>query len=471
MTPHIIKTALTLLASLAVAPSLSAASWFAQPIIVHEWGVNTYDWSGKAQKMPTFPDFIYTDQKPGKVTANKNIVKNLPPDSGIRRKPLLYFYPPSNMPTKVGAEVRFAFGYANVWYPQVDVYRTPEQVKHAKPPVQLEQKLQEIPLPQRLNPVPSDERFELVWNELTLNPDSPDAKIHQDLPESHWIHDARNVDAATVSNGTGGEAEKFVFYEGINTEGPKVAILAGKDGYSIVNTGNHTIYDVTCIYRFGSVRHSTRIDELAPMPQQNLNSGKGAAVTPSMNLPALLDMKVDALSAEEQVKADQEMLQREMNTLIKSLTKGSSLLPQNVMMRDPADSQPATTMHTLYQKEAQGLAKIWSKDFFEQEGLTIIYRESPAYLDLAMPLNLYTDMYHFIQLNRCGLVCNNHIPLAKLGEIQNACERLLRSQQSEAHDLKLCRENLLLSKSFLNYLKKQGHDPKKIDSLSLTLSQ
>jgi hypothetical protein len=457
-----------------MAPSLSAEMWSAQPIIVHEWGVNTYDWSGKAQKMPTFPDFIYTDQKPGKMTANKNGVKHLPPDSGIRRKPLLYFYPPANSPTKVGVEVRFAFGYANAWYPQVDMYRTPEQVKNAKPPVEMDKKFQGVRIQGNPNPVPSDERFELVWNELTLNQapaEAEESKIHDDLPESHWIHDARNVDAAVVSNGTGGEAEKFVFYEGINTEGPKVCILFENGSYSLVNTGNHTIYDVTCIYRRDSVRYCMRLDELAPMPQQNLNSGKGAAVIPAMIIPPLLNMKVDALSADDQVKADQEMLKREMNALVTALTKGNSLLPQNVMMRDPADSQPATTMHTLYRKEAEGLAKIWHKDFFEQEGLTIIYRESPAYLDMAMPLNIYTDMYHYIQLNRCGLVCNNHIPLEKLKEIQQACQSLLWSQTPEPNDLKLCQENLLLSKSFLNYLKKQGHDLKKIDQLSLTLSQ
>ncbi len=198
-----------------------------------------------------------------------------------------------------------------------------------------------------------------------------------------------------------------------------------------------------------------RIDELAPMPQQKQYSGKGAAVIPSMNLPSLLKIKVDALSAEDQLKADQKMLEREINTLVDQLTTGSSLLPQGVMMRDPADSQPATTMHTLYKKEAEGLAEIWRNDFFEQEGLTIIYRESPAYLDLAMPLNIYTDMRHFIQLNRCGLVCNNHIPLAKLGKVQQACQQLLWSQKPDPKDLKLCKENLLLSKSYLNYFKKR----------------
>lgn len=468
------KMTLTLLASLAIAPSLPAASWYAQPIIVHEWGVNTYDWSGKAQQMPVFPDFIYTDQKPGIPTSNKNIVKQLPPDSGIRFKPLLYFYPLGIAPIKVGVEVRFAFGYANAWYPQVDIYRTAAQVKEAKPPVVRDKSSPTLIGVHPLPPAPNDERFELVWNELSLTPGSiapQEAKMKDDLPALHWIHDARNVDAATVSNGTGGEAEKFVFYEGINTEGPKICIIPEGNAYSVVNTGNHTIYDVTCIFRSGGVRYSTHIDELPPMPQQVLDSGKGAAVIPAMNLPALLSMKVDALSASEQQKSDQEMVAREMSALVDDLTKGGALLPQNVMMRDPADAQPATTMHTLYQKEAEGLAKIWRKDFFEQEGFTIIYRESPAYLDLAMPLNLYTDMYHYILLNRCGLVCNNHIPLAKLGEIHNACQRLLWFEKSEPKDIQLCKENLLLSKSYWNYFKKLGHDPKKIDSLSRTLSE
>ncbi len=474
MISYTTKIFLGLFAFMAMAPTLFAELWVAQPIIVHEWGVNTYDWSGKSQKMPEFPAFIYTDVKPGKMTSNTNIVKNLPPDSGIRRKPLLYFYPPTKQPTKVGVEVRFAFGYANAWFPQVDLYRTPELVKGAKPPVEMDLQHRGARILGTPKPVPSDERFELVWNELTLHPDqqTPNGtKIHEVLPDDHWINEARNVDAAVVSNGTGGEAEKFVFYEGINNEGPKICLIAENGGYSLVNTGNHTIYDVTCIYRSGSVRYSKRIDELSPMPQQIPFSGKGSSVVPIMKIPALLQMKVDALSVGDQAKADQEVVQREMLALVQSLTDGDSLVPQRVTMRDPADPQPASTMHTLYQKEAEGLAKIWSRDFFEQEGLTIIYRESPAYLDLAMPLNIYTDMYHFIQLNRCGLVCNSHIPLAKIAEIQSACERLKSSQQPEPKDLQLGREHLLLSKSYFNYFKKQGADAKKIDQLLLEISK
>lgn len=41
---------------------------------------------------------------------------------------------------------------------------------------------------------------------------------------------------------------------------------------------------------------------------------------------------------------------------------------------------------------------IWHADFFDADGLTILYREDSVYLDQAMPLNIYTDMYHYLTL-------------------------------------------------------------------------
>lgn len=52
---------------------------------------------------------------------------------------------------------------------------------------------------------------------------------------------------------------------------------------------------------------------------------------------------------------------------------------------------------------------------FEQPGLTLIYRESPAHLDDIMPLSLYSDMYHNITLHRVGLVVQRDLPLSTCG--------------------------------------------------------
>lgn len=59
-------------------------------------------------------------------------------------------------------------------------------------------------------------------------------------------------------------------------------------------------------------------------------------------------------------------------------------------------------------------------DFFESEGLTVLYRESPAYLDEAMPLNIYTSMFWYVKLSRCGLVLNRNLPIEPVGQVDAA---------------------------------------------------
>jgi hypothetical protein len=47
--------------------------------------------------------------------------------------------------------------------------------------------------------------------------------------------------------------------------------------------------------------------------------------------------------------------------------------------------------------------QVWGSALFDQPGTTIAYREDVSYLDQAMPLSLFTDMYHWVELHRAGL--------------------------------------------------------------------
>ncbi len=92
-----------------------------------------------------------------------------------------------------------------------------------------------------------------------------------------------------------------------------------------------------------------------------------------------------------------------------------SIEPGCIMGRDPAIPTETSVSHTLYAPEAQAIASIWGVHMFEQPGLTIVYRESPAHLDEVMPLSLYSDMYHNITLHRAGLVVQSGLPLTACG--------------------------------------------------------
>ena len=116
---------------------------------------------------------------------------------------------------------------------------------------------------------------------------------------------------------------------------------------------------------------------------------------------------------------------------MRNLTAGQHYDPGGVSMRDPADPQPPTRMHQLFPKEAASLEKIWHDDFFESEGLTVIYRESPAYLDEAMPLHIFTSMYWYVKLSRCGLVLNRNVPIEGVREVDLALRRYVNSKHNK----------------------------------------
>ncbi len=104
-------------------------------------------------------------------------------------------------------------------------------------------------------------------------------------------------------------------------------------------------------------------------------------------------------------------------------------------------------MSVLYPDEAAALEAIWHDDFFHQDGLTIIYRESPAYLDQAMPLNLYTDQNHIIELSRCGLVLNRHIDCRDVEGVENTliAFQAKRNPENLAHQQAVLRANRFLA--------------------------
>ena len=444
-------------------------NWDAAPIDVHEWGVNTFDWDPDEALVQELPDYFYTHNRPGEmIAAPGQRVRDLPADSGIRTKPLLYFYVPERIgrgatEAQVGIEMRFAEGYANAWWPQVTRYRTEEESLQAGPPdieawkakamedrrksllennedgKARERMEEDLAVYHALNneeqiqrllgirawelgaSFPEDQRMQLAWEHLTLHSELPEnlALPGADLKDDHWVKIARDVDAAYVSNGK--EVERYVFYEGKTSEEPAIALLPADGGtrrspfgnwrggerkeVSIVNVGKHPIYDVIAVYR---------------------NREKGILWTgylPVMD-PRVVALRVPDFEKpreEDELKISaEEFRRRTTDRLVENLTAGTPIVSGNVMMRDPARAQGPTQRHQLFQKEARGMERIWHDDFFQAEGLTVIYRESPAYLDEAMPLNIFTSMYWYIRLTRCGLVLNRNLPLEEVHESEKA---------------------------------------------------
>ena len=58
----------------------------------------------------------------------------------------------------------------------------------------------------------------------------------------------------------------------------------------------------------------------------------------------------------------------------------------------------------------------------------MIYRESPAYLDEAMPLNIFTSMFWYVKLSRCGLVLNRNLPIDEVYDVDVALRQYESTQ-------------------------------------------
>jgi len=447
----------------------------AQPLVVHEWGVNEFDWSGKASQQESLPGFIYTDKSPGKplpVTGGK--VKDMSPDSGMRKKPVLYFYPQGYMTenVKVGVEVRFAAGYANVWWPQVNFYRTPEQVAAAKPvDWQTWRKKQASRRYGKDRPkVPDDERFELVWYNLALTKKLPKGMslAGPKLPKDHWVRLARQGGGCYVSNGR--EVEKFLFYEGKTRETPTVTILPPQHNdkrYHLVNVGDYPIYDVFVIYRDNGKLWMKYLAVMPPVPMaKKQESDWGHHVPQIVSLP----MPDFSMLPSGMPMGKDEFNCRTSMRLIESLSAGEHYSGRWATgLRDPADPQPPTKMHQLFRAEAEALEKIWRKEFFLSPGLTILYRESPAYLDKAMPLNIYTDMQHYVKLSRCGLVLNRNVPFTAAKSAFEKIYSAINGKEDPKKTQAICselRKHRLLSLGQAKYILKQRKcEPKRIEPI------
>lgn len=451
-----------ILAFLLLYPLAIRAEWTPSRLEVHEWGVSEYDWAKGQSGSPDLPAFVYTDTRPGQGTGKPELrVKDMEADSGIRvrTKPILYFYSPDTLMKKVtgkaavqvAVEVRFRDGYASAWWPQVSLFRTAEQANAAKPPdlegwdrARTEKFLNDLKA--RLSakdfeearrhdspkfdpnffgslqkayggipPFPDDERFQLVWDRLEVSRLLPEkvALPGNDLPANHWFKIARQVESDYISNGT--EAEKFLFYEGRTGETPAIAIIP-QDRFSVArflvhNISDHPIHDVFLIYRNKFHFWVRYFPQILPVGG---HSGEVSAQQSAPNLVSPAIPRWEELDREDM--ADEREFHRRTELKLSSILRMDAPNMDAVYSgrRNPAQYQPPTQEYRLFPLEIAALERIWNREFFGDEGLTILYRESLDYLDDAAPLHIYTDMEHYVSLSRCSLVVCRHIDLRRI---------------------------------------------------------
>ncbi len=391
-----------LVGALAVPLPASAESWGASPLHAHEWGVQAFSADG-APLAPALSNHFHRAPSTHP-PSHTPPVRSLPPDTGERALPLLHFYSGGTLtsgPIPVAVEVGFTEGDALAWYPQVDERRPAATANGAAARLAREALLRRRaalqPHATARTGLDGDPTAQLVWNALSLTPEPQHRPTRADAA---WVDRFRDFGALWVNGAR--ESERFVFYEAVTHERVALELTRG-DRYRpdhrhfvLRNRGAHAVHDVF-------VTHRER-DRVFVFFAPSIPAGRSAGFV--LEAHAVTDvLPWSAGSAADFIAATRARL-RERLVDADSPTPPTSMQWSRddcVMMRDPAIPTTTAEGHRLYAHEVDAILDVWASTFFGSPGTTIVYREDPAYLDRAMPLSIYTDMYNHVKLRRLGL--------------------------------------------------------------------
>lgn len=379
------------LGAVGVWPARSEAeSWCADPLVVHEWGVHTFgSGASRGAAGPTLPGWFHA--RPTQPQAFGPPVRALPVDSGMRELPVVHFYggPNWNL-VPVALEVGFARGSASRWYPQVDARTTAARANGARARAARGRLVQSREARQPGiggPPLGRDPTRQLHWDALQLSAQPRHARHVSQTP---WVDRLRGFDDALWVNGAH-QSERFVFYDADTTEAPALRVehgpsyAAGRRHLILRNVGADDVHDVLFVHR----ERGRRFVFYAP----SIPAGRTAGFVVEQHAVARARFEAATRGA---------LRDRLVDAAAPSPPPGTSWNPC-VMMRDPAIPTEASDGHRLYAHEVDAILDLWGPRLFEARGTTIVYRESTDTLDREMPLSVYTDMYHHVQLRRLGL--------------------------------------------------------------------
>ena len=280
----------------------------------------------------------------------------------------------------------FSRGEASTWFPQVDRRLTADQANSKSAAderaalVELRKK-RSIHELKPLQAPPPDPTRQLFWDALSAEPQAKHEPAKTDVA---WVKRLRDIKSALWVNQRD-SSERFVFYEGKTQETPLLSLERGpayKPGHRqlrVRNSSTSPVHDVFLTHREGQSFFAVHLDSIP--------AGGAAEVV----------LEDHATSGAKLAEATRELLR-------KGLVEGAPPKgPGCVEGRDPALPTEQATDHRLKPEEVQVLVDHWGARFFDASGTTLLYREDEAYLSSAVPLSVYTDMFHYVRLSRVSL--------------------------------------------------------------------
>jgi hypothetical protein len=339
------KTFNTLLALAALCATASPAR--SGGLVVHEWGTFTSVQGGdgkllmwQAQQIGELPEFVYNWYRPG---LNRQTPMNLMFGkggvSGLQRMetPVIYFY--SGREMNVDVDVRFPKGMITEWYPQVAQLGPCQPV--AKSPADFIKN--------------STSESLIHWQNVRISPPESQNELERQLPFStngtHYFA-ARETDAAIlhVNNmaitNAADEYERFLFYRGTGSFGTPLVVTTTDDGIiGIQNTGNKPINHLFLLHIENGRAEWAHLDTLKAGKRQSWR-------------------RLNSVPAEKRLAQDEFQKQ-----ISEAMTE-------------------ALKIEKLYPAEASAMVKTWSKSWFTEDGVRVLYILPRDWTDETLPLKL-----------------------------------------------------------------------------------
>jgi len=316
-------------------------------LIVHEWGTFTSVQGGDGVLLPwqpfitpDLPKFVYEWQRPGFGHQSPGRLLK----GGIRslqrmETPVIYFY--SDRELTADVTVNFPAGFITEWYPQA------QQIgSRNRPPLANETNLMVV------NPIFSNSV--IAWRGLQILPtNSPKlaAQLPTDNSDNHYFA-ARETDSSFVrvatggTNGTTPELEKLLFYRGTGNFATPLRVTVTDAGLvSVANTGAQPLTGLFLVERRNGAGRWTELGDLLPGQSKQWRE----------------------LAAREQLEpvALETFSQQLGNRLEKALVHAG-----------------------LFPRDATAMVKTWSKSWFTEEGVRVLYILPREWTDATLPLTL-----------------------------------------------------------------------------------
>lgn len=316
-------------------------------LVVHEWGTFTSVQGGDGVLLPwqpfltpDLPKFVYEWQRPGFGHQSPMLFLK----GGIRslqrmETPVIYFYTDRELTADV--TVKFPDGFITEWYPQA------QQIgSGTRPPLASGTNLMVF--------APSFTNSMIGWRNLRLLPaPSPGlaAQLPTDNSDNHYFA-ARETDSAFVrvaaggTNGTTPELEKLLFYRGTGNFATPLRVTVTEAGALFVaNTGAQPLTGLFLIEMRNGAGRWTELGKLSPGQSKH-----------GQELAALEKLKPVSL----------EVFSKQL---------GGRL-------------EKALVQSGLYPREATAMVKTWSKSWFTEDGVRVLYILPREWTDATLPLTL-----------------------------------------------------------------------------------